>query len=239
MSDAIDKLQDLWFAWDQGSMIGMADTINAIRPALDEMAEARAEIARLTAELAAARAVTAGVCRYLDCAAADLLAVVTSLYESDWRARAIAAEANAHDAHLRAARLGSVVAHVVDAVGAKARGAGGQTVEAMAAALADECERLRARIAKAEEVVAAARTLGSYAWTDRLDDSRTSDDAKEDESKLSSAVWQYDNPPNLHPDGCHTTAASAFRDCSGDGHHECRTCARFDEAERTKRIWEF
>lgn len=55
MSDAIDKLQDLWFAWDQGSVIGMADTINAIRPALDEMAEARAEIARLTAELAAAR----------------------------------------------------------------------------------------------------------------------------------------------------------------------------------------
>lgn len=123
MSDAIDKLQDLWFAWDQGSMIGMADTINAIRPALDEMAEARAEIARLTAELAAARAevdcgqdgpcakapgcarhwqernrelvaelaaaraVTAGVCRYLDCAASDLLAVVTSLYET--RARAI------------------------------------------------------------------------------------------------------------------------------------------------------
>ena len=102
------------------------------------------------------------------------------------------------------------------------------------AALADECERLRARIAKAEEVVAAARTLGSYAWTDRLDDSRTSDDAKEDESKLSSAVWQYDNPPNLHPDGCHTTAASAFRDCSGDGHHECRTCTRFDEREHAK-----
>ena len=107
------------------------------------------------------------------------------------------------------------------------------------AALADECERLRARIAKAEEVVAAARALGSYAWTDRLDDSRTSDDAKEDESKLSSAVWQYDNPPNLHPDGCHTTVASAFRDCSGDGHHECRTCTRFDEDERAKRIGEF
>ena len=87
MSDAIDKLQDLWFAWDQGSMIGMADTINAIRPALDEMAEARAEIARLTAELAAARAVTVDVCRYLDCSESDLLAVVTSLYES--RARAI------------------------------------------------------------------------------------------------------------------------------------------------------
>ena len=61
MSDAIGKLQDLWFAWDQGSMIGMADTINAIRPALDEMAEARAEVARLTAELAAARAVPADV----------------------------------------------------------------------------------------------------------------------------------------------------------------------------------
>lgn len=49
--------------------------------------EQAAEIARLTAELAAARAVTAGVCRYLDCAASDLLAVVTSLYET--RARAI------------------------------------------------------------------------------------------------------------------------------------------------------
>lgn len=132
MSDAIDKLQDLWFAWDQGSMIGMADTINAIRPALDEMAEARAEIARLTAELAAARAevdcgqdgpcakapgcarhwqernrelvaelaaaraVTAGVCRYLDCAASDLLAVVTSLYET--RARAISDATAARDA---------------------------------------------------------------------------------------------------------------------------------------------
>ncbi len=111
-----------------------------------------------------------------------------------------------------------------------------------APAIADLCrevERLRARIAKAEEVVAAARALGSYAWTDRLDDSRTSDDAKEDESKLSSAVWQYDNPPNLHPDGCHTTVASAFRDCSGDGHHECRTCTRFDEDERAKRIGEF
>ena len=61
MSTAIDKLQDLWNAWDQGSMIGMADTINAIRPALDEMTAARAEIARLTAELAAARAVPGDV----------------------------------------------------------------------------------------------------------------------------------------------------------------------------------
>lgn len=49
--------------------------------------EQAAEIARLTADLAAARAVTAGVCRYLDCSESDLLAVVTSLYES--RARAI------------------------------------------------------------------------------------------------------------------------------------------------------
>jgi len=46
-----------------------------------------AEIARLTAERDAARAVTVDVCRYLDCAASDLLAVVTSIYES--RARAI------------------------------------------------------------------------------------------------------------------------------------------------------
>ena len=44
---------------------------------------------------------------------------------------------------------------------------------------------------------------------------------------------------DLHPDGCHTTATAVFRDCSGDGHHECRTCTRFDEAERTKRIGEF
>ncbi len=52
-----------------------------------EVAKRDAEIARLTAELAAARAVTVDVCRYLDCAASDLLAVVTSLYET--RARAI------------------------------------------------------------------------------------------------------------------------------------------------------
>ena len=45
------------------------------------------EIAAMCHELAAARAVTVDVCRYLDCAASDLLAVVTSLYES--RARAI------------------------------------------------------------------------------------------------------------------------------------------------------
>jgi hypothetical protein len=44
---------------------------------------------------------------------------------------------------------------------------------------------------------------------------------------------------DLHPDECHTTATTAFRDCSSDGHHECRTCTRFDEAERTKRIGEF
>ena len=140
-----------------------------------------------------------------------------------------------HLATVRAA-LDTLAAHVPTVEGAYGIAgliALGNAAPAIAA-LADECERLRARIAKAEEVVAAARTLGSYAWTDRLDDSRTSDDAKEDESKLSSAVWQYDNPPNLHPDGCHTTATTAFRDCSGDGHHECRTCARFDEREHAK-----
>ncbi len=37
---------------------------------------------------------------------------------------------------------------------------------------------------------------------------------------------------NLHPDGCHTTGATAPRDCAGDGHHECSSCARLDRAER-------
>ena len=72
--------------------------------------EQAAEIARLTAELAAARAVTAGVCRYLDCAASDLLAVVTSLYES--RARAISDATDARGTVgglLATAPVGSIV----------------------------------------------------------------------------------------------------------------------------------
>lgn len=48
----------------------------------------------LVAELAAARAVTVDVCRYLDCSESDLLAVVTSLYET--RARAISDATAAH-----------------------------------------------------------------------------------------------------------------------------------------------
>ena len=37
---------------------------------------------------------------------------------------------------------------------------------------------------------------------------------------------------NPHPDGCHTIDATAPRDCTGDGHHECSSCARLDRAER-------
>ena len=75
--------------------------------------EQAAEIARLTAEQAAARAVTAGVCRYLDCAASDLLAVVTSLYET--RARAISDATAAHGTVgglLATAPVGSIVEFV-------------------------------------------------------------------------------------------------------------------------------
>ena len=77
------------------------------------------------------------------------------------------------------------------------------------AALADECAAARARIATLEAELVQARAR---------------------------AVPLTDD---LHPDGCHTTVASAFCDCSGDGHHECRTCTRFDEDERAKRIGEF
>ena len=48
----------------------------------DPHGECRAEITRLTAELADARSVAVDVCQYLDCPASNLLAVVTSLYES-------------------------------------------------------------------------------------------------------------------------------------------------------------
>lgn len=51
-------------------------------PDRDPHGECRAEITRLTAELAAARSVAVDVCQYLDCPAPNLLAVVTSLYES-------------------------------------------------------------------------------------------------------------------------------------------------------------
>lgn len=51
-------------------------------PDRDPHGECRAEITRLTAELADARSVAVDVCQYLDCPAPNLLAVVTSLYES-------------------------------------------------------------------------------------------------------------------------------------------------------------
>ncbi len=59
------------------------------------------------------------------------------------------------------------------------------------------------------------------------------------EAELAQARAAAPITDDLHPDGCHTTATAAFRDCSGDGHHECRTCTRFDEAARAKRIGEF
>ena len=48
------------------------------------------------------------------------------------------------------------------------------------------------RLKKAEEVVMLARQLTAYAWEDRLEDCKVSDDAKQDSSELSTAVWLYD-----------------------------------------------
>lgn len=56
-------------------------------------------------------------------------------------------------------------------------------------------ERLRAverRLKKAEDVVMLARQLTSYAWEDRLDDCKVSDEAKHDSRELSIAIWHYD-----------------------------------------------
>lgn len=89
----------------------VADTMRGLDNIFAQAMSSRdAEIARLTAELSAARAVTAGVCRYLDCAASDLLAVVTSLYET--RARAISDATDARGTVgglLATAPVGSIV----------------------------------------------------------------------------------------------------------------------------------
>jgi hypothetical protein len=53
-------------------------------------------------------------------------------------------------------------------------------------------DELATQLKKAEDVVALARQLGAYDWESRLDDSKTSDDAKRDASELSTAVWLYD-----------------------------------------------
>lgn len=60
-----------------------------------------------------------------------------------------------------------------------------------------ELELLRERLKKAEEIVGLARTLTSYAWEDRLEDCKVSDDARHDSGELSTAVWLYDQsyPP--------------------------------------------
>lgn len=48
------------------------------------------------------------------------------------------------------------------------------------------------RLKKAEEVVMLARQLTAYAWEDRLEDSKVSDDVKHDSRELGIAVWLYD-----------------------------------------------
>jgi hypothetical protein len=48
-------------------------------------------------------------------------------------------------------------------------------------------------------------------------------------------TWYYGGAspnPGPHPDGCHTTDPNAQRNCHSDGHHECATCACYDEAGR-------
>jgi len=55
-----------------------------------------------------------------------------------------------------------------------------------------EVERLMSQLKSAEEVVTQARQLVAYSWEDRLDDSRVSDDAKQDARELEIAVWHYD-----------------------------------------------
>lgn len=67
-----------------------------------------------------------------------------------------------------------------------------RAVHVLAQGGVDELEALRRRLAKAEEVVNIARVLDSYDWCDRLDDSKTSDDAKSDACELGIAVHLYD-----------------------------------------------
>lgn len=53
------------------------------------------------------------------------------------------------------------------------------------------------RLKKAEEVVMLARQLTSYAWEDRLEDCKVSDEAKHDSRELSIAIWLYDQETKL------------------------------------------
>jgi hypothetical protein len=52
--------------------------------------------------------------------------------------------------------------------------------------------RVEATVKLAVDVVALARELNAYDWGSRLDDSRTSENAKNDARELSIAVWLYD-----------------------------------------------
>jgi hypothetical protein len=41
------------------------------------------------------------------------------------------------------------------------------------------------------------------------------------------ARWEAGQAPQDHPDGCYTNLGGT-RDCNGDGHFMCRSCARYD-----------
>lgn len=68
--------------------------------------------------------------------------------------------------------------------------------QSMAMDANERAAKAERRAQKAEEVVMLARQLGSYAWEDRLDDSKVSDDAKEDARELGTAVFLYDRAAN-------------------------------------------
>jgi hypothetical protein len=56
----------------------------------------------------------------------------------------------------------------------------------------ERCGVAERKLKKAEEVVMLARQLTAYAWEDRLEDCKVSDDAKHDARELGIAVWHYD-----------------------------------------------
>lgn len=56
----------------------------------------------------------------------------------------------------------------------------------------ERCGAAERRLKKAEDIVMLARQLTSYAWEDRLEDFKVSDEAKHDSRELSIAIWRYD-----------------------------------------------
>lgn len=112
-----------------------------------------------------------------------------------------------------------------------------------APAIADLCREVEALRSAVEERDGDMHMRIRAGYDKTIADAWRAEVAKRDEriATLEAELWRATAPitDDLHPDGCHTTATAVFRDCSGDGHHECRTCTRFDEAERAKRIGEF